>query len=148
MISKIGSSRISSRWTTGKLNLIIGTRQQLAKHSIVHLPLGISIITPNISAKNLGVWIDPRLSLEAQINKICRSSFFYLHNIRRIRKFFSSEASATLVHAFITCRLDYCNSLILLPPCISNIKTCRESRMQPPELFVKYLVTQTSHHVL
>ena len=98
--------------------MIIGIRQQLAKHSIDHLPLGNSIITPTISAK-----IDLRLFLEAQINKICRSSFFYLHNIRRIRKFFSSEASATLVHAFITCRLDYCNSLILLPPCISNIKT-------------------------
>ena len=124
-------------------SMIIGTYQQLAKHSIDHLPLGNSIITPTISAK-----IDLRLFLEAQINKICRSSFFYLHNIRRIRKFLSSEASATLVHAFITCRLDYCNSLILLPPCISNIKTCRESRMQPPELFVKYLVTQTSHHVL
>ena len=87
-------------------SMIIGTYQQLAKHSIDHLPLGNSIITPTISAK-----IDLRLFLEAQINKICRSSFFYLHNIRRIRKFLSSEASATLVHAFITCRLDYCNSL-------------------------------------
>ena len=39
-------------------------------------------------------------------------SFYYLHNISRIRKFLSLEDTKTLVHAFVTSRVDYCNSLL------------------------------------
>ena len=46
------------------------------------------------------------------------SSFFYLHNIKKIRKFLSADFTAMLIHAFISCRLDYCNSLYYgLPAC-------------------------------
>ena len=40
------------------------------------------------------------------------TAFYYLYNIKRIRKFLSRADTETLVHAFISCRLDYCNSLL------------------------------------
>ena len=46
------------------------------------------------------------------INKICSASYFYLHNIRRIRKFLSIECTKLIVHALVTRRIDYCNSLL------------------------------------
>ena len=46
------------------------------------------------------------------INNICRSAFFHLYNIRRIRKYLSSDCAQTLVNAFVTSRLDFCNSLL------------------------------------
>ena len=41
----------------------------------------------------------------------CSSAFYYIHNIRRIRKYLSRDGLITLVHSFVTSRLDYCNSL-------------------------------------
>ena len=91
--------------------MIIGTRQQLSKQSINHLTVGTSSIEPSSSVRNLGTIFDPNLSLDKQIASTCKSSFYYLYNIRKIRKFLSPNSYATLVNAFITCRRDYCNSL-------------------------------------
>ena len=44
--------------------------------------------------------------------RFCGSEFFYLYNIRHIRKYLTSECTGKLIHAFITSSLDYCNSLL------------------------------------
>lgn len=51
-------------------------------------------------------------SLSSRISKLCSVAFYHLYNIRRIRKYLSQEVTETLVHAFITSRIDYCNSLL------------------------------------
>ena len=50
--------------------------------------------------------------MNSHVNKICNSSFYYLHNIMRIRKHLSRKSTETLIHAFVSSRLDYCNSLL------------------------------------
>ena len=50
--------------------------------------------------------------MATHITKTCGSAFFYLYNIRHIRKYLNSECTEKLIHAFITSRLDYCNSLL------------------------------------
>ena len=62
--------------------------------------------------RNLGSYIDDKLSMNSHINKVCNASFYYLYNIRRIRKYLSRDSSETLIHAFVSSRLDYCNSLL------------------------------------
>ena len=52
------------------------------------------------------------MDISAHVSKVCGSAFYYLYNIRHIRKYLSRETTETLVHAFITSRLDYCNSLL------------------------------------
>ena len=53
------------------------------------------------------------LSMTDHINKACNAAFYHLHNLRRIKKFLSRDSLITLVHAFITSRLDYnCNGLL------------------------------------
>ena len=50
---------------------------------------------------------------------VCKSSFFHLRNIFKIREFLSHDTCETLIHAFITARIDYCNSLLYgQPKCI------------------------------
>ena len=59
--------------------------------------------------------------MASHITKIFASSFYYIYNIRRIRKYLSRQSSEILVHAFVTSRLDYCNGLLYgLPDCLLN----------------------------
>jgi hypothetical protein len=73
-------------------------------------------VTPERIARNIGVIFDDSLSFHDHISSICRSSFYYLKNIGAIRKYLTQDACATLVHSFITSKLDYCNSLLAALP--------------------------------
>ena len=48
----------------------------------------------------------------SHINKTCSSASYYLYNMRRIRKYLSHSVTESLVHGFITSRIDYCNSVL------------------------------------
>ena len=69
-----------------------------------------SVIEPSHFARNIGVIFDNKLNMEHQLSAICKSAFFHIRNISRIRKFLSVDSAKALVHAFVTCRLDNCNS--------------------------------------
>ena len=98
--------------------VIIGTRQQLAKIRFNSISVGNCDINASSSVRNLGAWFDNKFSMESHVTKMCGAAFFHLHNIRRIRKHLSQDATETLVHAFVTSRVDYCNSLLYgLPAC-------------------------------
>ena len=60
---------------------------------------------------NLGVILDKHMSLDGQIDHVCKSSINYLRNLFRIRRYLDVNAASTVMHAFITTRLDYCNHL-------------------------------------
>ena len=92
--------------------LLVKTRKQLTKVSIDGIRVGDYNISPSPSVRNLGTWFDPHLDMDVHITKTCSSAFYYLYNIRHIRKYLSRSSSETLIHAFITSRLDYCNSLL------------------------------------
>ena len=89
--------------------LSIGTRQQLAKTGIT---VGHTVIAPQSPVQNLGVWLHSNLSMGDHIMKTSSAAFYYLYNIRRIRKYLSKECTETLIHDFVSSRLEYCNSLL------------------------------------
>ncbi|XP_028403429.1 uncharacterized protein LOC114526128 [Dendronephthya gigantea] len=107
--------------------IIIGTKQQLAKVSVDSLRIGNEMIKSSCVVKNLGSWFDTQLKMDVHINKSCRAAFFHLCNIRRMRKFLSFDTTQILVNAFITSRLDYCNSLLYGLP--AN-QICKLQRVQ------------------
>uniref|UniRef100_A0A8C5DKA4 Reverse transcriptase domain-containing protein n=1 Tax=Gouania willdenowi TaxID=441366 RepID=A0A8C5DKA4_GOUWI len=61
---------------------------------------------------NLGVLFDQDLSFNSHIKQTSRTAFFHLRNIAKIRSILSQGDAEKLVHAFVTSRLDYCNSLL------------------------------------
>ena len=101
--------------------LIIGASQQLEKLDNISIRVRDSDSHPVPIARNLGSWFDSRLSMATHITKIYASSFYSIYNIRRIRKYLSQQSTETLIHAFVTSRLDYCNGLLYgLQDCLLN----------------------------
>jgi hypothetical protein len=90
--------------------MISGTRQQLTKVTVDRLIVGNSSITTVSKARNLGVWFDSNMNFNVHITKTCNLAFYFLHNIRRIRKYLTHESTQKLVLALVIEHLDYCNS--------------------------------------
>ena len=74
--------------------------------------IGQSEITPASSVRNLGVIMDQHAMLDEHIRKICSVAYFHLYSISKIKPFLSKTVLERLVHALITSKLDYCNSLL------------------------------------
>ncbi|XP_072246412.1 uncharacterized protein [Leuresthes tenuis] len=79
---------------------------------------GISLASSS-TVRNLGVIFDQNLSFDAHIKLVSRTAFFHLRNIAKIRNILSQGDAEKLVHAFVTSRLDYFNSLLLGCPTYS-----------------------------
>ena len=47
-----------------------------------------------------------------RVSNVCAKCFFWLRQLRRVRRSLDVESVKTLVHAFVTTRLDYCNSVL------------------------------------
>ena len=98
--------------------MMIGSKHNLNKLNINSIKIGDTEIKPVTSLRNLGAMIDENLSMEHQITKTCSTAFYHIRNIRHIRKYLDVKSTETMVHAFITNKLDYCNSLLYgLPDC-------------------------------
>ena len=123
--------------------MLIGTKAQLQKTKSATLTIGESIISHSTEPlRNLGAWFDCHFNLNFNITKTYRGAFFHLHNIRRVRKYLSIESAEKLVHAFITSRLDYCNSLLYgLPHCALT----KLQRVQNAAARVLYLAPRFCH---
>lgn len=92
--------------------LIIGTPQQLSKIDIGPVNVGGVLIQPVDSLRNLGSWFDKHMSMSVHVGKMCSKAFGGLYKIRQIRKYLSVDTTKTLIHAFVTSHVDYCNALL------------------------------------
>jgi len=73
--------------------------------------VGDDFITPSTSVKNLGFIFDTHMTMEKQINSVVRQSFLSLRDMYKVCQCLPMDATETMVHSFVTTRLDYCNSL-------------------------------------
>jgi len=92
--------------------LFISSSWQKRKSPVTDLTIGNHTVSPTSSAKNLGVTFDSHLKMDAQVRSICQKSHFHLRNIGKIRKYLNLDSANKVVHAFISSRLDYNNSLL------------------------------------
>ena len=64
------------------------------------------------NATNIGVIFDSHVNLEKHVMNSCKTAFSHLQNIAKIRNSLSQDNAETLVHAFISSQLDFCNALL------------------------------------
>ena len=74
--------------------------------------VGESMITQSSKVRDLGVIFDQFLNFDDHITAICRSTYFHIRNRGKIMNLLSYDACSTIIHGLISCRLDYCNSIM------------------------------------
>ena len=87
----------------------LGASQQVSRINISD----ISMLSTTIKVADFArVILDAELTMSAHVTALCRSGFFQLRQLRPFVRSLTTEAAKTLVQAFKSCRLDYCNSLL------------------------------------
>lgn len=87
--------------------IIIGPKFLLTCFQNFSLSIDRHTVSPNPLVRNLSIIMDPTLSF--------KTAFFRLRNIAHLCPILSSAAEI-LIRAFITSRLDYCNSILYCLP--------------------------------
>jgi len=56
------------------------------------------------------------LHLNSHVTRVSATCFYWLRQFRRVRRSLDDDAMKTLVHAFVTSRVDYCNAVLAGSP--------------------------------
>ena len=64
------------------------------------------------TAHDLGIVIDHKLSLAAHVMAVCSCGYNQLRHLQPVVQSLPVHATKMLVQAFVSCHLDYCNSLL------------------------------------
>ena len=95
-----------------KTELLVLHAKHRPKPPLDLITKGDAIVEPTSSARNIGAVFDDTMSFEEHVNELCRTAFYHIRNISRIRPCLSIDSTKTLVHALVTSRLGHCNSLL------------------------------------
>ena len=98
--------------------IVTNTKRRTSKQSAaLPVPPPFSIdgtpVEPSTEAKNLGVIFDNQLSMALHIRQVCKTSFYHIWRIGRIRHLIDTATTKCLINAFVLSRIDYANSLYL-----------------------------------
>jgi len=94
------------------IRFVFSPRQQLAKLSVAEITLLLAVVRFSTTVSHLGFMVDSHLNMSDHVAQLCHSCYFQLRQLRQVRYSLTSNAIKSLVHAFISSRLDYCNSLL------------------------------------
>ena len=84
------------------------------RSSMSQLQIKNQVIMPLDKARDLGVIIDSKLTMESHTASVARSCFYQLRQLRSIQRSLTTDArrTCTLVTAFVANRVDYCNAVL------------------------------------
>ena len=90
----------------------IGTRRQLSKVEEEALMVGGQSITPMVKVRDLGVFIDRELTMEAHVSNTVRGCMYQLRQLRSVKRSLTLDSRRALATAFVASRIDYCNGVL------------------------------------
>ena len=93
---------------------------------------GNETIEPKDKARNIGVTFDTTLTMSHHVNDVVKGAFYHLRNIAKIRKYISEDITEVLIHAFVSSKLDFCNSPFTVSRTMKII-SYKMFRMRQPE---------------
>jgi hypothetical protein len=92
--------------------IVFGSKYSMSLVNSLSIKIGESAIESVDSVRNLGAVLDKHTNMEKFVNQKIKSCMYFIRNINRIRKYLTTEATKTLLQAYVISRLDYANSLL------------------------------------
>ena len=106
----------------------------------VTLRIGNAVVQSSSKVRDLGITLDNKMTMEDHVHNVCRSAYAQLASISHIHRHLTPEATKSLMHALVTSRLDYCNTLLYgLPKVLLN-------KLQRVQNVCARIVTRTPRH--
>ena len=96
-----------------KTELLHATSKHKVSEVFPSVSIGESKSNPVAKVRNLGVILDKNFTMTDHIHHVTKTASHHIWKIGKIRKMLDRKSTETLVHAFVTSRLDYCNSLLI-----------------------------------
>ena len=100
------------KFNDSKTEVLCFASRFISSDPVQTVTIGTSSVSPSVVARNLGVAFDNDLKLTQHVIKICQSAAVAVYKIGQIRKYLDLKTTERLIHAFVTSRLDFCNSLL------------------------------------
>jgi len=76
------------------------------------LHVGSAEVEQSQCVKNLGFYMNTNLTYEQHVNNVCRVGYLQLKLLSKLKRFLDKKSLEIVIHAFISTRIDYCNSLL------------------------------------
>jgi len=92
--------------------LICGSACSLKKVKTEHIKIGDQLVKKSKNVRNIGVIFDEEMKMAKHINNLCKGAWYNLYRIGKIRSYMTADQTATVIHAYVTSRLDNCNALL------------------------------------
>lgn len=125
---------------TEVLGLCSRTMVQHFQRLVPFINIGDSQIRPTVKVKNIGVWLDQGLTMKSQVLNLCKVAYFGITCISRIRHFLDKKTTESLVHAYVTSRIDNGNGLLY------GILDQLRAKLQKVQNAAARVVTRTKRH--
>ena len=86
-----------------------------AQDSISQLqhPLGFTVVDPVNVVRDLGVFLDAKLSMRDHVTRTAQTCFYHLRRLWAVCRQLSHDVMAQLVSTFVLSQLDYCNVILI-----------------------------------
>ena len=95
--------------------VIFGTSTGLKKVATTTIRVGQEAITACDKVRNIGAMFDSEMKMDTQVSSMCKSAWFHLYKIEKIRFYLSDDQKKSVVHAYVTPKLDGNNALLVGP---------------------------------
>ena len=74
--------------------------------------VGGKSVTPMVKVRDLGVFIDRELTMEAHVSNTVRGCMYQLRQLRSVKRSLTLDSRRALATAFVASRIDYCNGVL------------------------------------
>ena len=99
-----------------KTQMLVLSPKRSKECPVVEIVFDGTKVEPSQSVKTLGVILDSKITFDNMINDICRSCYFHLRNLGRIKRSLDKDIRTQIINNLVSSKIDYCNSLFSLCP--------------------------------